>query len=124
MDNPADKIRVLRTSAQEAVSGFKREIRNIGRLEYDHVAGVAEQPLTHDNVRVIEADCELFVFTLEPDKHQIVVALVGKWTMKHGDSIREMAPPDTVKVPMNPDTPTVMIAEEPGAKFVYIQFKQ
>ena len=115
------RIRVLKKVAREAVEGFRNTVAGVGRPL--HVPESAETDFYHhDNVKIVEADEAGFTFTLDPTKHQVVVILGGNWVMRHGSSVRRLTVTDTIKVPLDPSTGTTMRSEEPGAKFVYIQF--
>jgi len=120
MDGTIDRIRVLRKAATDAMSDFRGALKEVARI------GVYEaefKPKTHDNVRIVESDSEEFEWTLDRDKHQVVVVLTGSWTMKHGKAERELGPTDTLKIPVGSPVDTIMTTDEVGAKFVYVQFK-
>ena len=120
MQSNVDTIRTLREAAKEAITDFKSSMNNLGRLKYD--PGVGLDTLVHDNVRIVEATEDDFEFNLVWDKYQIVIALVGAWTLTHGKVARELHPTDIVKVPAGVTIKTTMKTQTAGNKFVYVQF--
>ena len=115
-----DRIRVLRSAAREAVDEFRKIVSDIGSPE--HVS-MSDDDFRHDNVRIIEADTDDFVFTLDSTKHQVVVVLAGEWTLEYGYASRTLGITDTIKIPINENMDSFMRSKKAGAKFVYVQFK-
>ena len=115
-----DRIRVLRSAAREAVEEFKKVVSDVGNPEY---ISTSDDDFRHDNVRVVEADQDNFVFRLDSTKHQVVVILAGEWTLEYGHASRDLEITDTIKIPINENMDSLMRSKKTGAKFVYVQFK-
>jgi len=133
-----DKIRVLREITKEALSGLRQTVEKIGfpesesvQLKYtdnplDRSSEIVENgrdSVYHDNIKVVESDSDDFSFSFDQDREQVVVVLSGFWVMHHQLSIRGLGPSDTIRLPLDIPTDKVMTTSEPGAKFVYVQFK-
>lgn len=119
MERTVDTIRELRASATRALTDFRSEIKTIVNLEHD--GDVGELVYAHDNVRIVTGiECP---HKLAKDKYQVVVVLVGEFTLKHGQQEKKMVPTDVCKVPAGKPVDTIMVTDDVNAKFVYMQFE-
>ncbi len=117
MDKQVETIRELRGQASKALAQFRSTLKTSVHMK--HVS--MSVGYSHDNVRIVKSSEA--PFRLDRNKYQVVVVLIGTWTMTHGSSIRRLVPTDVVKVPVGAPVPTTMETDDPDAKFVYVQFE-
>ena len=115
-----NRLHELKERAEIAMQDFRRSVRNATSLKYEELE---ERETVHDNVRIVEADCESFSYTLAKEKQQIVVILRGEWEILHGGVKKSFNVADVFRVPMDSPFSTVLHAKEPGSKLVYVQFR-
>ena len=119
MDHATKTIHELRVSAAKALSVFQKDMKKIVKLEHD--GDIGPVAYAHDNVRIVTGiECP---HELDVGKYQVLVVLVGEFTLIHGNQQKPMVATDVCKVPSGSPYKTIMTTDDVNAKFVYMQFE-
>ena len=112
-----ETLQGLNRKVEHALATFKAEMRDLGVTSEYVDYGTSS---LHENVKIIDG---VTAYEIPQDKRQIVIVLVGEWTLTHGTVVRKLSPEDVVKIPAGSPFKVIMESKSEGAKFVYAQFR-